>query len=216
MSLQHLLARLLIFAGLGFTGALWPLLPSSARPVSQSASHDDDDGLRLVGIARQQIGVTLRYDPTYVRLAYPDGDIPDDTGVCTDVVIRAYRAAFGYDLQRAVHEDMRANFAAYPKNWGLTRPDRNIDHRRVPNLQTFLHRKGASLPVTRDPANYKPGDLITQMLPGNLPHIGIVSDHRSADGQRPLVIHNIGAGTREEDTLFRFPVTGHYRFAPKR
>jgi uncharacterized protein YijF (DUF1287 family) len=167
----------------------------------------------LVEAARAQIGVTVSYDPAYVRLGFPGGDVPQDRGVCTDVIVRAYRVAYGFDLQEAVNTDMRPNFSAYPKTWGLDRPDRNIDHRRVPNLQVFFARQGERLSVTTDPMDYQPGDLVTQMLPGNLPHIGIISDRRSASG-RPLVIHNIGQGTREEDTLLSFPVTGHYRFAP--
>jgi len=143
-------------------------------------------------------------------LAYPDGDVASEVGVCTDVVIRALRASLGLDLHRLVHEDMRRAFAEYPRNWGSTRPDKNIDHRRVPNLRTFFKRSGWSLPVTRSAQAYKPGDLVTCTVPSNLPHIMIVSDRTTADG-RPLVIHNIGAGTQEEDRLFEFPITGHYR-----
>jgi uncharacterized protein YijF (DUF1287 family) len=189
---------------------LLPILPSARAAYA----GDDDPALRLVGAARAQIGVTLAYDPAYVRISYPGGDVPPERGVCTDVVVCAYRSALSVDLQKLVHEDMRSSFTAYPAQWGLKRPDPNIDHRRVPNLQAFFRRKGVSLPVTSKAADYQPGDLVTQMLPGNLPHIGIVSDRRSADGARPLVIHNIGAGAREEDRLFAFPITGHYRFAP--
>jgi uncharacterized protein YijF (DUF1287 family) len=144
-----------------------------------------------------------------VRLPYPGGDVPQERGVCTDVVIRALRPQ-GLDLQKAVHEDMRAHFRLYPKNWGLRAPDRNIDHRRVPNLQTWFVRQGWSLRPTREASSYRPGDLVTWMLPGNLPHIGIVSDRKSATGT-PLIIHNIGRGTREENILFDYPITGHYR-----
>ena len=164
---------------------------------------------RLTALARRQIGVTLEYDPAYVRLNYPGGDVPQDRGVCTDVVIRAMRQ-LNFDLQKEVHEDMKQNFALYPKRWGLKRPDKNIDHRRVPNLQTFFKRKGWSLPVTTNKADYKPGDLVTCTVAGSLPHIMIVSDRKAADGT-PLIIHNIGAGTEEEDCLFTFPLTGHYR-----
>lgn len=163
----------------------------------------------LAEAARQQIGVTTLYDPAYVRLDYPLGDVPIERGVCTDVVIRAYRL-LGLDLQQAVHEDMRAHFDAYPALWGLRRPDRNIDHRRVPNLETWLRRQGAQLAASRDPAEFAPGDLVTWRLPGNLPHIGIVSERVGAQG-RPLVIHNIGAGTREEDVLFAWPQTARFR-----
>ncbi len=169
----------------------------------------------LVQAARTQIGVTTRYDPTYVRIAYPGGDVPPDRGVCTDVVIRAYRRAFGLDLQKLLHEDMKANFAAYPKAWGMKAPDPNIDHRRVPNLAAYFTRRKAALPLTEDFAAYRSGDLVTQMLPGNLTHIVIVSSKTSAEVPgRPLVIQNIGAGASEDDTLFAYQRTGHYRFAP--
>jgi len=168
----------------------------------------------LVDAALTQVGETVRYDGSYVRLAYPGGDIPRDTGVCTDVVIRAYRDAFCIDLQKLVHEDMRKNFNAYPKTWGLKRTDRNIDHRRVPNLEMFFTRNATGLEITQNPQNYQPGDLVTLRLPGNLPHIVIVTHMPSRDGKRPLVVHNIGAGTRVEDTLFDFRVTGHYRYNP--
>jgi uncharacterized protein len=164
----------------------------------------------LVEAARKQIGVTVTYDPAYVGLAYPNGDVPGDRGVCTDVLVRALRNAHGLDLQKAVHEDMKAHFSAYPKTWGLTKPDKNIDHRRVPNLQTYFKRAGATLPVSQKPGDYQAGDIVTSMLPGNLPHIMIVSDRKTPAGV-PLVIHNIGRGTQEEDCLFRYPLTGHYR-----
>ncbi len=166
---------------------------------------------KLVQAARVQTLSPVVYDGAYVRIDYPMGDVPQDRGVCTDVVIRAYRS-IGIDLQVLVHEDMRDNFRAYPALWGLGRPDRNIDHRRVPNLQKFFERRGAKLPATQAPPDYQPGDLVTWMLPGNLPHIGIVSDRKQSGTDRPLVIHNIGAGATEEDMLFAFPVTGHYRF----
>lgn len=164
---------------------------------------------RLPAAARCQIGVTTTYDPEYVQLTYPGGDVPQDRGVCTDVVIRALRQ-LGLDLQKAVHEDMAAHFSAYPKNWGLTRPDKNIDHRRVPNLQTYFTRRGWSIPISRNPQDYLPGDLVTCLVAGKLPHICIVSDRKAADGT-PLIIHNIGAGTQEEEGLFFYPLTGHYR-----
>lgn len=170
---------------------------------------------KLISAAESRIGKTVRYDPAYVGLAYPMGDVPDDRGVCTDVVIRAYRHAHAIDLQRLVHEDMRKYFSAYPKTWGLKRPDRNIDHRRVPNLERYFVRKGAALPVTRDARDYKPGDLVSQRLPGNLPHIGIVTHRPTDDGKRPLIVHNIGAGARLEDVLFKFSIKGHFRFVPR-
>ncbi|OLU14837.1 DUF1287 domain-containing protein [Pseudomonas sp. PA1(2017)] len=166
----------------------------------------------LVSGAREQIGVTLSYDPAYRRIGYPGGDVPMQTGVCTDVVIRALRLQ-GLDLQKVVNEDMAANFSAYPKQWGLKRPDRNIDHRRVPNLMTWFRRQGMALPVVREADAYRAGDIVTWDLGRGQTHIGIVSDRLSAAGE-PLILHNIGAGTREEAILFRFPITGHYRFTP--
>lgn len=168
----------------------------------------------LVAAARTQIGVTRRYDPRYRRIPYPGGDVPLDGGVCTDVLIRAYRA-FGIDLQGLVHQDMRTAWEAYPKDWGLKAPDPNIDHRRVPNLSTFFARHGRSLPARRIPEDYHPGDVVTWRLPSGLPHIGFVSDRRSPAGT-PLVIHNIGWGTQEEDRLFAYTLTGHFRYLPKR
>ncbi|WGI20799.1 DUF1287 domain-containing protein [Amylibacter sp. IMCC11727] len=160
--------------------------------------------------AASQIGVTTGYDPAYVSLDYPLGDLPRRTGVCTDVVIRALRDAHGIDLQERVHRDMKANFASYPKNWGLKRPDPNIDHRRVPNLRRYFERQGASLPISSDPSRFQTGDIVSWNLPGNLTHIGVVSANKSTDGT-PLIIHNIGSGTREQDILFLFEITGHYR-----
>lgn len=166
---------------------------------------------RLVAAARKQIGVTLRYDPAYTVLAFPNGDVERVKGVCTDVVIRAFRDALALDLQALVNADMRANFGAYPKNWGLGRPDRNIDHRRVPNLATFWRRQKAAVPVSDTASDWRPGDIFTQMIGGRLPHTGIVSDRKNVTGV-PLVIHNIGGGTREEDALFDHPLTGHFRW----
>ena len=167
---------------------------------------------QLVAAAKTQIGVTLRYDPRYEKLAYPGGDVPQERGVCTDVIIRAYRQ-LGLDLQALVHRDIAGHWNAYPKSWGLKGPDRNIDHRRVPNLATFFTRQGASLPVGKDPRAYRPGDVVTWDLPPRMTHIGIVSDQRSPDGV-PLMIHNIGSGTKMENMLFEFPITGHYRWHP--
>jgi uncharacterized protein YijF (DUF1287 family) len=164
----------------------------------------------VVSAAIEQTRRPVRYDGSYRVIGYPGGDVPAEVGVCTDVVIRAYRAA-GVDLQRLVHEDMRAAFAAYPRDWGLSRPDTNIDHRRVPNLQTFFKRQGAARAVSSDPAAYGAGDVVTWMLPGNLPHIGIVTSQRAPSG-RPLIAHNIGRGPELEDMLLAFPITGHYRF----
>lgn len=162
----------------------------------------------LVESARSQIGVTTKYDPAYVSLDFPMGDVPMDRGVCTDVVVRAYRQQ-GKDLQALVNADMKQAWAKYPKIWGLKSTDSNIDHRRVPNLQVFFTRHGQSLDVTDNPADYKAGDLVTWDLSGR-PHIGIVSN-RAKNGT-PLIIHNIGVGTQENDILFRFKITGHYRY----
>jgi uncharacterized protein len=173
-----------------------------AQPVSVVGFLD-----AALAQTRQQVV----YDGAYRPIPYPMGDVPADHGVCTDVVIRAYRAV-GIDLQKLVHEDMKADFAAYPKLWGLSQPDPNIDHRRVPNLQTFFKRHGARLPISDAASDYAPADVVTWMLPGNLPHIGIVTGRHAANGERPLIVHNIGAGPKLEDVLFAYPITGHYRY----
>lgn len=165
----------------------------------------------LIEAAVAQTTVRVVYDGSYRRIAYPGGDVPAHIGVCTDLIVRAYRSV-GVDLQKRVHEDMRAAFASYPKLWGLSRPDPNIDHRRVPNLQAYFRRRGAQLPVGRDAADYLPGDIVTWMLPGKLPHIGLVTDRRSGSGERRLIAHNIGRGPELEDMLFKYPITGHYRY----
>jgi uncharacterized protein YijF (DUF1287 family) len=154
----------------------------------------------------------VTYDPAYFTLKYPNGDVPADKGVCTDVVIRAYRK-LGIDLQKEVHEDMKQNFSKYPKNWGLKRPDTNIDHRRVPNLRVFFAKFGKSKSIETKPELYVPGDIVTWLLPGNLTHIGIVVNKKSADGKRYLIVHNIGGGQIIEDCLFKFTITGHYQYS---
>jgi uncharacterized protein YijF (DUF1287 family) len=176
------------------------------------AAHAET-GAKIVEAARKQIGVTLSYDPAYTAMDYPGGDVPKERGVCTDVVIRALRDGIGRDLQKLVHEDMKANFAKYPKNWGLKGTDRNIDHRRVPNLMRFFTRKHNEIPIPKavDKRMFLPGDIVTCTVPPHLPHIMIVSERKNADGV-PLVIHNIGGGTREEDRLGDFPLTGHFRW----
>jgi uncharacterized protein YijF (DUF1287 family) len=175
-----------------------------AHPPAQADAASD-----LVAAAREQVGRTLIYDPRYQKIGYPLGDLPIEHGVCSDVVIRAFRG-LGIDLQTLVHEDMKRNFAAYPQSWGLARTDANIDHRRVPNLATYFKRRGMAL----DPGDYRTGDIVTWMLPGNLPHIGIVSDRVDPASGRPLIIHNIGAGAQEEDMLTDYPITGHFRWFP--
>ncbi len=164
---------------------------------------------RLLQSAYEQIGKTVIYDPAYQSIAYPGGDVPIDRGVCTDVIVRAYRG-IGIDLQVLVNEDMRKAFGAYPRKWKLTRPDPNIDHRRVDNLRVFFTRHGQSLPVTNEAADYKPGDIVSWQLADGRPHIGLITDKQS--NGRPLAIHNIGDGAQLEDVLFTFKITGHYRY----
>ncbi|MFC2103678.1 DUF1287 domain-containing protein [Bacteroidota bacterium] len=153
----------------------------------------------------------VTYDPAYFVIDYPSGDIPEDKGVCTDVIIRAYRL-IGVDLQKDVHEDMKANFDEYPNIWGLTKPDKNIDHRRVPNLMTLFKRKGTVKPITENPEDYSPGDIVCWNLGGGVTHTGIVVHKKSYDGLRNLIVHNIGAGQVLEDCLFDFKIIGHYRY----
>ena len=172
---------------------------------------------KLSNAAMSRLRSQVRYDGSYLKIAYPGGDVPANIGVCTDVVIRSYRK-LGIDLQEQVHRDMKAAFNAYPnpKKWGLSRPDANIDHRRVYNLRKFFERRGAALPITHNPRNYKPGDLVTWMVGPDLPHIGVVVNHRSkADPNRLMIVHNIARGPQMEDILFAFPITGHYRYTPK-
>jgi len=184
-----------------------------------SACVKKDEVVATTGLARSFLDATHRqtesfvlYDSKYTKIAYPNGDVPLSRGVCADVVIRAYRA-IGIDLQKLVHEDMVANFDLYPKRWGLKAPDPNIDHRRVPNLRTFFQRRGAAVAVSKSGADYKPGDIVSQVLPDGRPHIGLVSGQLNGAGNAPLLIHNIGRGTRAEDILFALEITGHYRFA---
>lgn len=176
-----------------------------------AAMADPGFGLALAAAAKARTSQSVVYDGSYRAIPYPMGDVPADRGVCTDVLIRAYRAV-GIDLQERVHEDMRTAFAAYPALWGLSRPDANIDHRRVPNLRVYFTRQGTALPVSREAGAYKPGDVVSWTLGRNLPHIGLVIAERSADGARPLVVHNIGQGPKAEDVLFAYPITGHYRY----
>ena len=158
-----------------------------------------------------QAGVTTGYDPSYVALEYPGGDVPEKTGVCSDVVVRAFRKA-GIDLQKEVHEDMKAARSEYPKKWGAIAPDRNIDHRRVLNLMTYFTREGKSLPLNDNAADYQPGDIVAWELTSGIDHIGIVTNMLSDSEDRYLIVHNIGAGTRIEDVLFAWTIKGHYRF----
>lgn len=170
---------------------------------------------QIVAAAKARTSQTVTYDGRYIAIPYPGGDVPSNIGVCTDVVIRTYRA-LGVDLQKLVHEDMRNHFSVYPSKriWGLTRPDKNIDHRRVPNLKVFFKRHGENLAISSEAERYQPGSIVTWMLPGNLPHIGIVTDTRSAQTGNPMVVHNIGRGPELEDMLFKYEITGHYRYEP--
>ncbi len=197
-----------------FSGGLWYLMFLLLPALAGAESFAQ----KLAVKALERTKHSVVYDGRYIRIPYPGGDVPAGIGVCTDVVIRAYRT-LGIDLQKEVHKDMKKNFLRYPskKNWGLSRPDTNIDHRRVPNLQTFFTRKGEKLPVTKKGTDYKAGDIVTWRVQGNLPHIGIISTKYSLDNRRPLVVHNIGRGPKLEDMLFSYLITGHYRyFGPKK
>jgi uncharacterized protein YijF (DUF1287 family) len=188
------------------------LLANVACPQSQLSTQAAFlDRLSASAMARSNLSV--RYDPAYVRIAYPNGDVPPNTGVCTDEIIRTYRT-IGIDLQKEVHEDMEKNFSAYPNQhrWMLSHTDTNIDHRRVPNLQVFFSRNGESLPITPRAEDYSPGELVTWDLGGGIPHIGMVVHKKSSDGRRYLIEHNIGAGPKLEDVLFSWKITGHYRY----
>ena len=167
--------------------------------------------MQLVAAAVERANHVVRYVPDYVRIDYPNGDVPASTGVCADEIIRAYRGV-GVDLQKEVHEDMAAHLSEYPRKWGMTHTDTNIDHRRVPNLMVFFTRKGEALPVTKNAKDYLPGDIVTWDLGGNVPHIGIVVDRQTLLGGNHLVLHNVGEGPKIEDVLFRWEITGHYRY----
>lgn len=195
-------------------------LAPSEKPAPEIAVNTDwqDEqlpfGLRLAAAAEERAKHAVVYDAAYVRISYPMGDVAADKGVCADEIVRAYRL-LGIDLQQLVHEDMKRNFALYPKRWGLVKPDTNIDHRRVPNLARFFERHGASLTPSDKGRDYKPGDVVAWALADGRPHIGLVTERRSGDGERPLVLHNIGFGPQIEDMLFELKITGHYRFKGK-
>jgi uncharacterized protein len=188
-----------------------PPNPSNTSSVPSSVKINSPMVKQIIQAGLEQTKYTRSYDPAYVKIKYPGGDVPLETGVCTDVVIRAFRKV-GIDLQKEVHEDMLRNFKAYPKNWGLQRPDTNIDHRRVPNLMVYFQRQGKAVPVTNNREKYLPGDIVTWNLGPGQQHIGIISNHLSANSKNPLVIHNIGSGTKEEDILFNWKIIGHYRY----
>jgi len=182
---------------------LFSLSHSFSQTITKKITLND----AALSLTKQQV----TYDPSYFSIAYPNGDVPSDKGVCTDVIIRAYRKT-GVDLQKEVHIDMKANFSKYPKNWGLKSTDKNIDHRRVPNLMTYFKRQEAAKPITKNAKDYIPGDVIAWNLGGAITHIGIVVNKKSNDGKRHLIVHNIGAGQVLEDCLFKFKIIGHYRF----
>ena len=203
-----LFTGLVVLACVGVFAAHASLYPQSVRETPAQRAFL----ARLSAAAIERTTHSVRYDPAYVKIGYPGGDVPPDTGVCTDEVIRAYRA-LGIDLQKAVHEDMLANFRAYPNQsrWALAHTDTNIDHRRVPNLRVFFTRKGESLPITANAADYAPGELVTWDLGGGVGHIGMVVNRKAPNGQY-LVVHNIGQGPKLEDVLFAWKITGHYRY----
>lgn len=184
---------------------------SSSEKTQRDTINDTVSEFRKQ-LSQQAINIidpSIRYTPDYVSITYPNGDVPANTGVCTDLIIRAYRK-LGIDLQKEVHEDMKTHFSIYPKIWGLSKTDTNIDHRRVPNLETFFRRKGKELPITQNADDYKTGALVTWMINDKLPHIGIVTNKLSKDGKRRLIVHNVGGGQVLEDCLFKYRIVGHF------
>jgi hypothetical protein len=177
--------------------------------VEDSAQNSFDQ--KLSNAAISIIDPSIQYYPAYVSIKYPNGDVPKNTGVCTDVVIRTYRIV-GIDLQKEVHMDMVSNFEKYPKIWGLKKPDTNIDHRRVPNLEVFFSRKGKKLIVSENPNDYKTGEIVTWLIGGKLPHIGIITNKKSSDKKRPMIVHNVGGGQVLEDCLFDYEIVGHFKY----
>ncbi len=199
------MAKLILFTSL-LVATAWLSAQTLPQARSSAALRSESIGAKVVDAAKKQIGVTKTYDPKYVGIKYPGGDVDQKTGVCTDVVVRALRV-LGVDLQKTIHEDMKANFSKYPKNWGLTRPDKNIDHRRVPNQQKFFERAGLKVSDAR-----QPGDILAFKMPNGLLHIGIVSNQKTFGEYK--IIHNIGSGTRSDHLTRLFKVIGHYRPTP--
>lgn len=188
-----------------------PAVPSPSPTAKPLPDNAPPQLKQMLDGAIAQAGVTTEYDPAYVALDYPGGDVPEKTGVCSDVVVRAFRKA-GIDLQKEVHEDMKRARSAYPTKWGANAPDKNIDHRRVLNLMTYFTRQGKSLSITSNAADYQPGDIVSWELTTGIDHIGIVTNRLSESADRYLIVHNIGAGTRIEDVMFAWTIKGHYRF----
>jgi uncharacterized protein YijF (DUF1287 family) len=187
--------------------------PALAQSNESAEARRREFTQRLVAAAVERTHHVVRYDPAYVRIPYPGGDVPADTGVCTDEIIRSYRSV-GVDLQKEVHEDMVQNSDQYPRRWRWlsSGPDPNIDHRRVPNLMVFFSRKGESLALSSRADDYAPGDIVTWDLGGGVPHVGLVVDQKSPQSRRYVIVHNIGQGPRMEDVLFNWKITGHYRY----
>lgn len=204
-------ARLHRFRSSLLPGLLALTLLGCGSGSAQQAHIPDTYAAKLAAKALTLTEQDVEYDPAYFSIPYPNGDVPAGKGVCTDVVVRSYRL-MGADLQQLVHEDMKAHFDLYPKKWGLSRPDPNIDHRRVPNLMTFFERFGTVKPITDNSADYVPGDIVAWDLGSGVTHIGVVSNKRSSDGERHLIVHNIGAGQVLEDCLFSFTIIGHYSY----
>ena len=207
-----ILFLLFVFSACGKidSGATW--IPESTVEKPPLAEISSAEIRKLLEGANRQLETTKKYSQDYFVIPYPNGDVPAETGACTDVVVRAFRSA-GVDLQKEVHEDMKQNFSVYPTKWGLTEPDTNIDHRRVPNLHTFFTRKEKSLPITRRAKDYLPGDVVAWDLDGKgMTHIGVVSNFYNKRTKRYLIIHNIGGGAAREDRLFEWKIIGHYRY----
>lgn len=213
MTFSHLLLPMLLLTA-SCSNSQNPLKDSTAVTSKDSIPALSSHARKLSAAAISLTKDIVDYDPAYFQIPYPNGDVPANKGVCTDVVIRAYRK-LGIDLQRMVHEDMQKHFSDYPKIWGLKKTDTNIDHRRVPNLMTFFARNGTVKKVTTRSADYLPGDLVTWDLGGGLTHIGIVVDQKSADKKRYLIVHNIGNGQELSDCLFAYTITGHYSYGGK-
>lgn len=209
-TLHYLIFSSLLLAALACNSS-YERRSAEARITRPFAADISPQARRVVEDAVEQTKYTFSYDPSYVKLNYPGGDVPLDRGVCSDVIIRSFRKV-SVDLQKEVHEDMKRAFAVYPKKWGLAKPDPNIDHRRVPNLMTFFERKGKALAVTNNASDYQPGDVVTWDLGGGVTHIGLVTNLWSDTSENYLIAHNIGGGVRVENVLFSWRITGHYRY----